>query len=240
MTTHTVKLIERAEIAHGTMAFHFEKPSGFGFKPGQAIDVVLPDSPGADPASARHAFSIVSAPVENRLVIATRMRDSAFKRGLGSLAVGSPVTIDGPFGSLALHSNRLRPAVFIAGGIGITPFISILRQAAHDMVTQSLTLLYTNRRPEDAAFLAELQDLERRNTNFRLVATMTLMNDSVRPWSGHTGTIDVALLTTAIADPSQPIYYIVGPPTMVEAMRQTLIAAEVDEDNMRTEAFYGY
>jgi ferredoxin-NADP reductase len=166
------------------MAFHFEKPTGFSFKPGQAIDVVLIDPPTTDPQSARHTFSIVSAPFQGELVVATRMRDSAFKRAFKSVPVGSPAKLEGPFGSLTLHNNRARPAVFIAGGIGITPFMRILRQAAKDQLPQRLLLLYSNRRPEDAAFLAELQQLEQQNKNFRLVATMTEMSKSSRPWEG--------------------------------------------------------
>lgn len=163
MTTHPTTLRAQQPVAHGTRAFHFDKPAGFAFEPGQAIDVVLPEPPDGDPQSARHTFSIVSAPFENELVVATRMRDSAFKRALGKLPVGAGITIEGPSGSLTLHQDRARPAVFIAGGIGITPFMSILRQAAHDHLAQRLVLLYSNRRPEDAAFLAELQALEQQH-----------------------------------------------------------------------------
>jgi ferredoxin-NADP reductase len=126
MTTYTTQLEAREEIADGTMAFQFRKPNGFEFKPGQAIDVVLSShrSVTPDDHSARHAFSIVSAPFQNELVVATRMRDSVFKRALGSLPIGSPVALDGPFGSLGLHKDRTRAGILIAGGIGITPFVS--------------------------------------------------------------------------------------------------------------------
>ena len=240
MTTHESRLQGREEIANGTMSFHFEKPAGFSFKAGQAIDVVLLDPPSADTQSARHTFSIVSAPFENELVVATRMRDSAFKRTLGSLPVGSHIAIEGPFGSLTLHNDRARPAVFIAGGIGITPFISMLRQAAKDRLQQRLVLLYSNRRPEDAAFLAELQRIEQQNKNFRLAATMTLMSGSSQPWNGQTGLIDAALLKSVAVDLSAPIYYVAGPPGLVEGMRQTLNGAGVDDDDIRSEEFYGY
>ncbi len=194
MSTYEVKLEGREEIAERTMAFHFEKPTGFRFKPGQALDVVLVDPPSAEAQFARHTFSIVSAPFEGELVVVTRMRDSAFKRAFKSLPIGSAAKLEGPFGSLTLHNDRARPAVFIAGGIGITPFMSILRQAAKDRLPQRLLLLYSNRRPEDAAFLAELQQLERQNKNFRLVATMTEMTKSKRPWEGDTGLIDEHLV----------------------------------------------
>ncbi len=240
MTTYNVRLEGREEIAEGTMAFHFEKPTGFSFKPGQAMDVVLIDPPSTDAQSARHTFSIVSAPFQAELVVATRMRDSAFKRAFKSLPIGSPAKLEGPFGSLTLHNDRVRPAVFIAGGIGITPFMSILRQAAKHQLPQRLLLLYSNRRPEDAAFLAELQQLEQQNKNFRLVATMTEMSKSARKWDGETSFVNADLVKRFVGDLAAPIYYVVGPPAMVEAMQEVLSRAGVAEDNIRTEEFYGY
>ena len=240
MTTHQATLEGREEIADGTMAFHFEKPAGFSFKPGQAIDVVLSTPPGAEPQSARHTFSIVSAPFQGELVVATRMRDSAFKRALKALPIGSSAMLEGPFGSLTLHNASARPAVFIAGGIGITPFMSILRQAAKDQLRQRLLLLYSNRRPEDTAFLAELQRLERQNRSFRLVATMTEMSKSTRPWKGETGLINEDFVRRNVGDLSVPIYYLVGPPGMVEAMRHTLNQIGINDDDIRSEEFYGY
>ena len=91
MSRHDSKLRGREQVAHGTVAFHFDKPVGFSFKPGQAIDVVLLEPPGTDAQSTRHTFSIVSAPFENELVVATRMRDTAFKRALGALPVGADI-----------------------------------------------------------------------------------------------------------------------------------------------------
>lgn len=240
MRIYESRLERREEIAEGTMAFHFEKPASFTFKPGQAVDVILVDTPSADAQSTRHTFSIVTAPYQGEVVIATRMRDSAYKRAIKSLAIGSPLRLEGPSGSLTLHSDRTRPAVFIAGGIGITPFMSILRQAANDQLGQRILLLYSNRRPEDAAFLDELQLLEGRNRNFRLVATMTEMSKSSRPWEGETGLIDEDLVKRACGELSAPIYYLAGPPAMVEAMRQTLNRMGVNDDDIRSEEFYGY
>ncbi len=240
MSTHDSKLLAREQVAHGTMAFHFAKPAGFRFKPGQAIDVVLPEPPAGDAQSASHTFSIVSAPFENELAVATRMRDSAFKRALGALPVGEGIVIDGPSGSLTLHNDRARAAVFIAGGIGITPFMSMVRQAAHDRLAQRLVLLYSNRRPQDAAFLAELQGLEQRYASFSLLATMTALGDNDRSWDRQSGPIDGPLIEKAVAGLPAPIYYVAGPPGLVEAMRETLNGAGVDDDDIRSEEFYGY
>lgn len=240
MSMHASKLLAREPLAQGTIAFHFEKPAGFDFQPGQAIDLVFPGSPTAEVQSARHTFSIVSAPCEIDLVIATRMRDSVFKRTLGALPIGAGIAIEGPFGELTLDAHRARAAVFVAGGIGVTPFISIVRQAAHDGSPQRLVLLYSNRRPEDAAFLAELQELERRYPHFRLVAMMTQMIHSTQVWSGKRGPIDEALIQDAVSGLDRPICYLAGPPAMVEAMRLTLDDAGVKDGDIRSEAFYGY
>lgn len=241
MGTYETKLIMREEIAESTMAFHFTKPPGFSFKAGQAVDVVLSTGlPTIDAQEARHTFSVVSAPYEDEIVIATRMRDSAFKRSLKSLPIGSDARFEGPFGSLTLHSDRARPAVMVAGGIGITPFISILRQAAKEPLTHHLILLYSNRRPEQAAFLAELLQLERQYSGFHLIATMTQSGKSSRPWDGKTGLIDEALIVEACRELTAPIYYLTGSPGMVETMRQTLNHVGIEDDDIRSEEFFGY
>lgn len=238
-TTLQTTLHGREEIAAGTMAFHFGKPAGFEFRAGQAIELLLAD-PGGAPQDVGHAFSIVSAPHEDELVIATRMRDSAYKKALKAMAPGAAARIDGPFGSLTLHNKRSRPAVFVAGGIGITPFVSILRQAAHDRLAQDLMLLYTNRRPEDAAFLDELQSLERANDRFRLVATMTEMERSSRKWNGQTGLLDADTVGAAMRALPDSVFYLAGPPAMAETLRRTLSEAGVDGDDIRAEEFFGY
>lgn len=106
MSTRGVALLARTQIARDTMAFRFSKPAGFGFRAGQAIDLILPAQAGQDESAMRHAFSIVSAPSEPDLVIATRMRRSDYKRALEALAIGTEVGIDGPFGSLNYAGGR--------------------------------------------------------------------------------------------------------------------------------------
>lgn len=238
MSVHEVKLKGQLAVAEGTTAFRLSKPEGFVFKAGQAIRLELIEPPpGAGQGS--RSLSLVSAPFEGELMVATRMRDSAFKRALKALPEGASIRIDGPFGDLAPGDTR-RPAVFIAGGIGITPFMSMLRQAAQERSPQRLFLVYSNRRPEDAAFLDELQQLERQNRSFRLLATMTDMSKSARAWSGETGYVDADMLTRFVGDLAAPIFCVVGPPAMVEAMQGTLAGAGVAADRIRTEEFYGY
>jgi ferredoxin-NADP reductase len=232
-TTIATTLRSRETVAEGTMAFHFDKPEGFGFKPGQAIDLVLGEH--------RHAFSLVSAPSENELVIATRMRESEFKRALKATAVGGAVGIDGPFGSLTLHKDPTRAAILIAGGIGITPYMSMLRQATADRLAHRIVLIYSVRRPSDAAFLDELRDLAARNANFKLVVTVTQPETAGQGWKGETGHIDAAMLARVKREfAPRPVHYLAGPPAMVAALRQVLEGAGVDEDDIRAEEFFGY
>ena len=239
-TGYTAKLNGREQVAEGTMAFHFDKPDGFKFRAGQAIDITLLNPPEADAEGNIRTFSIASPPFGDRLIVATRMRDNAFKRVLKSMPLGTAVKIDGPSGSLTLHKNSSKPAVFLAGGIGITPFLSILRQAAHEKLPHQLYLFYSNRRPEDAPFLDTLNELQKTNPEFRYVPTMTQIGKSQQKWAGQTGLIDRTMLASTVSSLQGPIYYIAGPPAMVAATRQMIVAAGADEDDIRTEEFSGY
>jgi ferredoxin-NADP reductase len=113
-TGQTVKLSGREQVAEGTMAFHFDKPSGFEFRAGQAMDITPLDPPETDSEGNIRTFSIASPPFEDGLMVATRMRDSAFKRVPKSMPLGTAVKIDAPSGSLTLHKNPSKPAVFLA------------------------------------------------------------------------------------------------------------------------------
>lgn len=236
----TAKLMGRQEVAERTMAFRFEKPPNWTFKAGQFVDVTLLNPPETDSEGDARAFSLASAPQEETLLVATRLRDTAFKRVLKILPLGSEVKIEGPFGNLVLHNNAARPAVFLAGGIGITPFRRMVFRATKEKLPHRIFLFYSNRRPEDASFLEELQGLERENQNFRLIATMAAMEKSHRPWKGETGLISREMLATYLKDAGDPIYYLAGPPAMVGGLHRLLNGAGIDDDDIRLEEFGGY
>ena len=230
MARYDVTLKRRVEIAAGTFAFHFEKPAGFDFKAGQSVSLALREPPAA-PNSARRTFSLASAPFEPELVIATRVRQaSAYKGALMALPVGATVRLAGPAGDMTLHEDSAGAAVFIAGGIGITPFMSMLRQALHERLRHPLFLLYSNRSAEDAAFLAELQALARQHESFRLEARMTASD----------GRISDETIRTFVGEAAAPVYYLAGPPALVEEMTAALLRSGAPGDALRSEMFYGY
>ena len=122
--------------------FHFAKPANFDFKPGQSMNVSLVDPPG-DRRQGQHThLSIVSAPHERAGDRNLHARDTAFKRVLKSMTAGGRVSLRGPAGLFTLDPADTRPAVFLAGGIGITPFVSMLRGAAHSGLARDLWLFY--------------------------------------------------------------------------------------------------
>ena len=244
-STFTTKLKSRQEVAEQTMAFQFEKPANWTFKAGQFVDLTLINPPETDSEGNTRGFSIASAPHEDFLMVTTRIRSTAFKRVLRALPLDTQVKAEGPFGSLTLHNNVARPAVLLAGGIGITPFRSIVFSAAKEKLTHRIFLFYSNRRPEDAAFLDELQSLERENPNYKCIPTMTGGEKSKRPWQGEVGLIGYELISKYLKTVPSPafttaIYYIAGPPGMVGDLRTMLTNSGVDDDDIRAEEFTGY
>jgi len=239
-SNYIVKLQNRYEVADRTMAFQFARPAGFTFKAGQFMEITLMNPPETDPEGNVRTFSIASAPHEEMLMIATRLRGSAFKHVLKTIPLHSEVSIDGPFGNFHLHNNSARPAVFLAGGIGVTPFRSIIVRAATEALPHRIVLFYSNRRPEDAPFLDELLQLQKDNKNYKVVATMTDMARSKLNWAGETGHIDSAMLERHLQGITSPIYYIAGPPGMVSGLHSMLNAAGIDDDDIQYEEFAGY
>lgn len=236
----TIKLRQREDVAEGTTAFRFEKPQGWQFKSGQSVDMTLLNPPETDSEGNTRAFSLASAPEEDMLMIATRMRDTAFKRTLRKLPLGTEVRIEGPFGNMTLHNNASKAAVILAGGIGITPFRSMCVRAAKEKLPHRILLFYSNRRPEDAPFLDELVRLESENPNYKCIATMVEMERSSRKWQGETGFINKQMLGKYVKPGAPAVYYIAGPPGLVKGMHEMLNQAGVDDDDIRSEEFSGY
>lgn len=239
-TTHLVKVKNRFPVAERTMAFQFEKPANFIFRPGQWIDITLLNPAETDAEGNVREFSVASAPYEDVLMVATRMRDTAFKRELAKVPLNTELKIAGPGGDLTLHNDPARTAVFLAGGIGVTPFRSILFHAARQRLPHRILFFFSNRRPEDAPFLVDLQALQKKNPNYTFIPTMTESTNSRNQWNGETGYINKEMLAKYLSTAKSPIYYIVGPPGMVKALHSIVNESGVDDVDIRAEDFSGY
>ncbi len=237
--TFEATLVSRELVADRTMAFRFAKPADWTYRAGQFVDITLLDPPETDAEGNTRGFSISSAPSEDVIMITTRLRDTAFKRVLQAMPIATRVMIEGPFGDLRLH-HADRPAVLLTGGIGITPFRSILIETIRNGgLPYPVVVLYANRRPQDAAFLDELRELATQDPNLNFVPTMSGL-DPAEPWVGERGHIDASMLARHLDGISNAIYYLTGPPGMVKGLRTMLVDSGVDEDDIRTEEFTGY
>ena len=240
MGKYDSKLLGSEEIARATFAFHFEKSDGFKFTPGKSINLFLPeDFPGVSDDRQR-AFSLVNAPHEDRLTIATRMRKSAYKQPLKEAEPGAAVRIVGPTGSMSLHDEPDRAIVMIAGGIGITPFMSMLRSEAQADRPRPMVLLYSNSRPENAAYLDELRELEQRLDELPTRPDHDRDEEDSDSWRGETRRIDADMVKEATSGLPRPHYYVAGAPDMAEDMRQMLDDMGIDDDDIHSEDFTGY
>ena len=228
MAIYKIKLINRKEIARDTMAFYFEKPKNLSFVAGQHAVLELPNPPETDDKGSKRVFCFASAPCEKDLMFATRMRDTAFKRVLKTMPLGGEVIVNGPYGSFVLHEDAALPAVFLVGWIGITPIRSMLLEAAQENSSREFYLFYSNRKPEEAAFIDELKD--RALSHYKFIPIM----------SDAEGYIDQAKLVKHLNNPIGPIYYVVGPPEFVLAMRGILNEMGINPDDIKTDQFFGY
>ena len=235
MAGHQMTLMDRQRIARDTMAFWFDtNGAGYEFRAGQHADFVF----GRESDNSR-TFSLASSPLSKEpIMIAMRMRKTAFKSALGAAALGTKFIVSRPRGSFTLHSDITRPAVFLAGGIGITPIHSILQWAAQERLPHRLYLFYSNREADDAAFMEELQSMAVENPHFTLVLTVT--GHKTLEWPHEKGHINREMLTRHLLGLNGPIYYIAGPSGMVTAMTDLLHSSGVSDDDMRTEEFGDY
>ena len=240
MAEYQVTLVDRQRIARETMAFWFEtNGTGFDFRAGQHADFVFKQPSVESESDNSRTFSLASSPHDKRpVMIAMRMRKTAFKNALNAAALGTKFAVSRPRGSFILHRDVTKPAVFIAGGIGITPIRSILQWATQERLLHKLYLFYSNREAEDAAFIEEFESMTAQNPNFTLIPTVT--GHKTLAWPYEKGHISREMLTRHLLGLNGPIYYIAGPSGMVTAMTGLLNASGVSDDDMRTEEFGDY
>ena len=230
---------ETREVAEGTLLVIFDlQGEELDFRPGQYFWVELLDSPYEDERGLRRHFSVVTSPTERGVLgVCTRLRDTAFKKTLAELKVGDEVEVEPPKGDYVLPEDTSPHYVFVAGGIGITVFRSMLRYIADTGEPYRVTLVYSNRDRAGTAFLEELQELERQIPGLRLLLTMT----EDEGWEGESRFVGPELLSDHLeGELADHTYLVAGPPPMVEAVVGQLSEAGVPEEQVLPDRFSGY
>lgn len=237
MKTFSTKVIEISEIAEKTLAVKLEKPAGFSFEAGQYSVLAVPKLIVEDSRGVNRCMSIASAPYEDHLLFAMRVSESGYKQTIAQLAPGDEVLVGAPIGHFTLLPNDSRPVAFLAGGIGITPARSILRQANHDSDAREFFLFYSNYRPEDTPFLDELKLFP--NISYHPIFTMTETDRSVCKWDADRGFICDDMLKKYLPDVKVPIYYLVGTPGFTKAMETLLAGYGIGKESIKQDPFVG-
>jgi ferredoxin-NADP reductase len=233
------RIKEKQEVARGTLLVVFDLlGEEVDFQAGQYFWVELLDPPFDDEKGPRRHISVVTSPGERGVLgLCTRLRDSAFKRSLAAMPVGAEVEVEEPKGSFVLPEETDVPYVFVAGGIGITVFRSMLLHIAEQGLPHRVTLVYSNRDRASTPFLDELRELERQNENLRVVLTMT--DDD--GWDGESRRIGPELLRDHVGGNLGSFRYLLaGPPGMVEGVTEQLLAAGIPEERLTADRFSGY
>ena len=221
------KVLGIEEVADHRKCFTIERPAGFDFEAGQHMFVETRPDWGAP-------FTIVSAPGDGHLAFTTVMRDaSPLKKELGELSPGDTVIVSGPYGEFTRDEGEEKTGM-IAGGIGITPFISILHDIEARELAADAVLLYSSRRRSDTPYREELERLAAANPNIEVVFTMTDDPD----YEGNKGRIDQAFVEAHVDGVADRTWYVAGPPGLVEAFDSLLKQMGVKEPKL--DEFEGY
>jgi ferredoxin-NADP reductase len=237
--THTLSLVKKKKHAKDTYSFYFSRPQNFNFIGGQYNRWTLPIT-ATDGRGASRFFTISSPPSEKDfLVVTTKVIQSDFKKALVKMEVGNEIKIFGPMGQFVLDENSEEENVFIAGGIGITPFHSMIMDAAQNS-TKQLTLFVSFSIPEEVVFLNELTEITKNHANIKIIYTITKPQESQISWNGETGRISDIMIKKYVKNIPSSIFYIVGPPPMVEGIQKVLADMNIPNDHVRVEQFSGY
>lgn len=244
MPAYKVKIIDKIDEAEGTLSVRMEKPEDFEYIAGQH-SVIKIDAPDIEPQDKAHTFSLSSSPTEDFLQITMRLSDSPFKQFMRSSELWTKLQVFAPVGGFVLPEERARPIVMIAGGIGIAPFRSMLVARANSEDFGSIVLLYSNTRLDRVVFKPELDSLQEniksKNTTNNLKVVYTLTESAPADWTGETNIIDASFIQRYVGDLVKPIFYVCGPPDLVEAMEQILTKElSVAEGEIKDEKFIGY
>jgi ferredoxin-NADP reductase len=231
-----LRFVGRQHEAENVSSFFFEPERPFVYQAGQYLRITLPHS-NPDKRGVARTFTLSSYPQEPLLTITTRLStpSSSFKAAIARLPSGEMLEASGPFGKFVYTQTDV-PTVFIAGGIGITPFRSILGDLAARHVNACVTLLYSNR-TSDIPFRSFLDSLVSRLPGLSVMYTVTRPAED---WSGPRGRIDAGFLERHVPDLKHSHFLVSGPTSLVEGIRGVLSELGIDEGRIKHESFPGY
>ncbi len=228
-----LKLINKIDEARGTKSFFWEPDSQVNYLPGQYFYYTLPKLNYPDSRGATRHFTISSSPTEGNLLrLTTRIREeSGYKKTLDELAIGTTIEGEGPNGTLILDENEKdKNHIFLAGGIGITPFRSFIKYNIDKNLKIPMHLIYSNS-DDDFAFKKELEDWQKQFDFVRVDFFDTSK-------SGHLDDKSIKTLLSVLEIDST--FWVVGPPPFTDAMEETLEKMKIPSDRIRSEKFTGY
>jgi ferredoxin-NADP reductase/Na+-translocating ferredoxin:NAD+ oxidoreductase RnfD subunit len=230
----TLERIERA--AADTYDFVFSTPHRLAFQAGQYLEWTL-GIDHADNRGNRRYFTVASAPTESEIRLGVKFykKPSAFKRALGDLVPGDTIHATQVAGNFTLPSNPDKKLAFLAGGIGITPFRSMLQYLIDEGNARPITVLYGCEANEDIAYGEVLDEAERRLG----IRTIYAIAKGARRGQ-YPGYIDARLVKAAIPDYLERTFYVSGPQPMVKAVRHTLTSMGVHRTHIKTDFFPGF
>ncbi|MBD3155258.1 MAG: oxidoreductase [Candidatus Aenigmarchaeota archaeon] len=225
-----LELIEIRKETHDVKTFRLKLDEKLDFIPGQYCLISFTDEKYPD---GKKPFTFATSPTENSYVEFTIKKMGEFTTSLHGLSKGEKLEMDGPRGeSLNFDESVDKDVIFITGGSGITPFMSALRYSIDKNLKNKLTLFFSNRTLEDIIYRKELGKLGGKD---HIEVIHTLTQKVPDNWEGEEGRIDKEMIKKYVDNLSEKLWYICGPPPMVDAMRELLTELNVPEDNLRIE-----
>lgn len=237
-----LRLIEKKQENSDTISFLFKPEESLIYKAGQYLRYHI-ENPSPDERGENRFFSISSAPFENIIRLSTKfsLKGSTFKKDLQALSGGDTVEVSGPYGKFSVE-NTDKEYVFIAGGIGITPFRSILLDWDHNNLPIKATLIYATRNQE-ALFKEELLNLAKKHNGFKIYQIISGNIEKPTKEINLTllkGRVDGNLIKKLTPEMQNKIYYISGPEEMVMELEEVIWKLGVPEENTKRDYFPGY
>jgi ferredoxin-NADP reductase/Na+-translocating ferredoxin:NAD+ oxidoreductase RnfD subunit len=238
-TKLVLRLKEKTRISPDTFDFVFAVPRDFKYKPGQFMEWTLGNG-NADSRGNRRYFTIASAPTEHnlRLGIKFNQRSSTFKKALLSMGNDSEIIASQLAGDFVLPNGSWQKCVFIAGGIGITPFRSMLKYLLDTCQPRPITLFYANKSIDDIVYKDILYRADR-ELGIRTIYAITDKRNTPPNWTGWVGRLTPEIIRSTVPDFRNCTFYLSGPRGMVDSFKDSLRRLNIQNSRIKTDYFAG-